>query len=337
MSEFNARMQSLLDAAQAADEPTQSDYDRVHSAVLARIAVGAIAGVAVTAGEKVVQASLAPAATVTSATSLGVGAKAVLTAGSVGLASAVVPTGGALSGAAASAGTTALGLASGATTKVVALVLSLGLVGGAVGATAYRWSERHDAPGHTPNSHGSMVKESESPTTRTSAVAHAPSAALAAPQSPAEPGAAIANAPSPNARSVRATSSPAGAEAPPTPETITSSPSPAAIPSGPSTNPAAASEVEAEIALLGAARTALLENRPGDALAALERHAARFPNGTLAEDRAAERVFALCALGRVEAAREEATSFLATRPRSPHVGSIRTSCPFTDARSSPSP
>lgn len=86
------------------------------------------------------------------------------------------------------------------------------------------------------------------------------------------------------------------------------------------------STIEIETRLL---RDAESVRRAGDgarALALLDEHAARFPNGVLAEERAAGRIFALCDLGRLSDATIEAQRFLAERPRSPLAARVRASC-----------
>jgi hypothetical protein len=76
-------------------------------------------------------------------------------------------------------------------------------------------------------------------------------------------------------------------------------------------------------------RDAEVSMRSGDAsraLLLLDEHAARFPNGVLGEERAAERVLALCALGRTQDARADMQKFLRERPRSPLADRVRASC-----------
>jgi RNA polymerase sigma-70 factor (ECF subfamily) len=62
------------------------------------------------------------------------------------------------------------------------------------------------------------------------------------------------------------------------------------------------------------------------ALAALDQHARLYPNGFLAEERAGERVLALCDLGRTAEASEAARAFLARYPRSPLAVRVKGSC-----------
>jgi hypothetical protein len=89
---------------------------------------------------------------------------------------------------------------------------------------------------------------------------------------------------------------------------------------------AEATPLDAEVAMLREARQALREGRAARALALLDEHARRFPHGVLAEDCAAERVFALCALGSVDQARAEGLRFLAGHALSPHADAVRASC-----------
>jgi hypothetical protein len=88
------------------------------------------------------------------------------------------------------------------------------------------------------------------------------------------------------------------------------------------------SPFDAEIALLRAAHTARRGGDPAGALVILQEHDARFPDGALREDCAAERIYALCALGRGDDARVLAHQFIAARPGSPHAAAVRSSCGF---------
>jgi hypothetical protein len=58
----------------------------------------------------------------------------------------------------------------------------------------------------------------------------------------------------------------------------------------------------------------------------IDQHRARFPNGTMVEERESERIVVLCALGRTDEARAAASAFLRDRPRSPLAGRVRASC-----------
>jgi hypothetical protein len=81
-----------------------------------------------------------------------------------------------------------------------------------------------------------------------------------------------------------------------------------------------------ETRLVGGADEALRGGDPTRALALLDEHAKNFKDGILAEERAAERVTALCKLGRVGDARDEADRFLRTIPDSPLAVNVRASC-----------
>jgi hypothetical protein len=81
-----------------------------------------------------------------------------------------------------------------------------------------------------------------------------------------------------------------------------------------------------ETRLIGAADAALRAGDGASALLRLDEHARSFPDGVLAEERSAERVLALCALGRDADARTEADRFLSDRPRTPLAAKVRASC-----------
>jgi len=85
-------------------------------------------------------------------------------------------------------------------------------------------------------------------------------------------------------------------------------------------------DVAGEIALLGEAQRALASGQPEKALVLLDRHAREFPHGSLGQERAAARIIALCALGRVTTARAEAAAFLARSPGSPLAERVRAAC-----------
>lgn len=84
--------------------------------------------------------------------------------------------------------------------------------------------------------------------------------------------------------------------------------------------------LDQEARLLTDARQALEHGHGDEALARLDEHARRFPNGWFAADRAAERIVVLCSLGRRAEAVEQATAFLQSRPRSPLSRRVEASC-----------
>ena len=138
MSELNSKARALLVGAHLADEPTQADYDRIHSALEARIAVGVAVGVAATLGAQGSSAA-ATAATVSPATagaSAAVGSAVV--ASTAGAAGTGLVAGGAAAPVAAAVGSAVL-------TKVAAWVVVVGAVA-AVGTTALRTPSRPVPP-----------------------------------------------------------------------------------------------------------------------------------------------------------------------------------------------
>ncbi len=146
------------------------------------------------------------------------------------------------------------------------------------------------------------------------------SIARSAPLAPSSPGMLGHDGPLPLA-SPPATdgmiASPPGAAAP-TSNAVPPAPA-IALPAGPAT-------VLAEAQLLRDADAALKAGDPRRAEALLAQHSASFPNGALVEEREAERVAVLCALGRTEQARAAASAFLRDRPRSPLATRVRSSC-----------
>jgi hypothetical protein len=96
-------------------------------------------------------------------------------------------------------------------------------------------------------------------------------------------------------------------------------------PTRPTTRTASDSLLE-EVSLLGKATQELNGGRPDDALKTLAEHERRFPAGSLAEERVATRVEALCALGRGTEAKGEVAKLIRIRPRSSYLEHARTVC-----------
>jgi hypothetical protein len=80
----------------------------------------------------------------------------------------------------------------------------------------------------------------------------------------------------------------------------------------------------AELALLSAAKRA---STPSAALALLEQHVRAHPSGTMASEREALAVVALCQLDRTDAARDRARVLIAQRPSLPLLHRMRDQCP----------
>jgi hypothetical protein len=90
--------------------------------------------------------------------------------------------------------------------------------------------------------------------------------------------------------------------------------------------PPSADSLAEEVNLLRSARVALDRGDGAQALRLLDAHETRFQRGTLYEERLASRVLALCAVGRIDAARSTAQELERAAPRSPHLPRVRTSC-----------
>ncbi len=95
------------------------------------------------------------------------------------------------------------------------------------------------------------------------------------------------------------------------------------VPEAPPPDPTTAA---AEAELLRHADAARQAGDPSSALALLEEHRSRFANGMLVQEREAERVILLCALGRHDDARAAGYAFLRNWPRSPLASRVQGSC-----------
>jgi hypothetical protein len=254
-NDLGRKARALLEATRFADDATQADADRVHAAVLARIAVGttAAAGAAATA--------------------------------------AGVNHGGLTSILGGAASTSAAKSAVGAVALSLKVLTGLGLATAVGVGAAFALHAGHAPPprGGAGSAQRALVAPSPVVTEAT------PPAASVLPELP-----------------VPSSQAPVSGEA-----------------RSPARAPAEANALDAEVALLREARQALRDGRAARALALLDEHTRRFPHGVLAEDCAAERVFALCALGSVDQARAEGLRFLASHGLSPHADAVRASCGVT--------
>jgi hypothetical protein len=87
--------------------------------------------------------------------------------------------------------------------------------------------------------------------------------------------------------------------------------------------PAPASSLREETVLLDRARAVIVAGDPGAGLVALDRYTATFPRGALAPEAALLRIKALVMSGDRSRARALARSFMAARPRDPHIEELR--------------
>jgi hypothetical protein len=94
--------------------------------------------------------------------------------------------------------------------------------------------------------------------------------------------------------------------------------------------PAAAPDLEQELALIRSAYEALRAGRPERALAQLAEHSWRYPRSELAASREVARIMALCAAGKTDTARQEARRFLQRSPGSPYAARVRSLCGGVD-------
>jgi hypothetical protein len=219
----------------------------------------------------------------------------------------------------ASAGLTAT---SAAAKIVVALAIGMGAGTGVV--MSYGPRTAHEPPARilaspaVPTSSPSVV---QAPATTTGTIEPSEAPASESRDDPPRP-IVRDHAPRPNAVPIAAAPNEPSSSPPPADHPASLVPPLPAVqlePPGPAT-------VAAEAELLRQADAALKGGRPANALALLGEHARQFPNGILVEEREAERIVVLCALGRTDDARAAASQFLRLRPRSPLSGRVRESC-----------
>jgi hypothetical protein len=218
-----------------------------------------------------------------------------------------VPPAAAGGGAAASTATSMLAM------KIVGALAIVGAVSG--GVTIYASRRPAEAQTVAPRSSVGVSVPSTIAETSSARVVEA----LAPPPTTSDaPTPTASVAPSP-ARRAPAVVAPAGSTSP-------AHRAPAAV--APAAAPArsSAGSVAAETQLLREADAALRGGDAARALGLLDEHARAYPNGALREEESAERVFALCKLGRVPEARGEADRFLRANGDSPLAASVRASC-----------
>lgn len=90
--------------------------------------------------------------------------------------------------------------------------------------------------------------------------------------------------------------------------------------------PAPGSTLAEENRLLARARAALIDAKPEQALARLDEHARRFPDGVLSEERQALRAVALCEAGRDTDGDAAANAFLRDHPHAALAQRVRSAC-----------
>jgi hypothetical protein len=235
-------------------------------------------------------------------------------------------------GSASGLGATGVLLASrGGVAKALATFALVGAIGIAA-AVAVHWARSAPAP-MKPTMSGAPPLETAIPAAVPSSVVVVPAAA--APSSDTSlPRIAAAPARAREAEIHRA--SRASATPPLAPASASgAAPSSNAERDGLAPSPRTPTTLDQELRLVRGGVAALDAGEPSLALSLFEEHARRFPNGILAEERAAERVSALCALGRVGEARSAAASFLHDRAQSPLAARVQASCGGTDKRPNP--
>ncbi|HTM44486.1 MAG TPA: hypothetical protein VL137_05995 [Polyangiaceae bacterium] len=292
MEELGTLERNLLAALAEADEPTESDRERVRGLVLQRVATAAgiaaatwAAGTSGAASNVAAASSVAATSAATGAASVGVGAAGVGAAATTGAGAA----------AATSAVTTgAVAVWKGAiAAKIVAVAVGAGLAGGA------GWYAVHasTSPSHvsTPTNAAPVVVER-------ALVTAAPAAAPHAQNAVAQPEAAK-------------------------PETDTAAAHHAVTARADRiSDRLGADRLGAEADLLKRAQQAINSGDNATALALAQEHAAKYPNGVLVQERIGLQAITLCRTGAHEQGVAAATRFLKANPSSPLSERVRSSC-----------
>ncbi len=329
MTELDPGAKELIALAANGDGPTDAERARLRAAVLAQLGSGALgvkagsaaASVALRAAAAGAAGAGAAGAVVSSAAGAGGVAAGTAVGGSVAVfAAKMVAIGAVLTGVGAGgyvavshrAAPTAAVAAKGTQEAPEKLV--------PIGATASR--RRAGGPGGASGTASAGGAEAADPPTAAGSASAAPepepTASLVAEPVPAAPQAA----PAP--------------EAPPVP-TIATHPRPAWTARSAPVSESVPETLEEETKALGQALSALRASHPDTALALLDAQDVRYPRGALAEERAAARIEAMCALGRAGEATSLASRFLAQHPRSLQAARVRASCAGPKATGSAAP
>jgi hypothetical protein len=300
MSKLEPVDQALLDLAREGHDPTDEDRARVRGHLAGRLGMGA--GLAL-ASTTVASASGA-ASVVGGATAAGGGVAAV--------------GGGVVIGAKVLAGLAVVALLGGGSVAYVRAT-SAGpapkdaVVSSQVSRAVPEAKENHAGP-------PSAGPPSASPPRAS------PVATTEYPRAPVATSSPALEAPSASPITI---GSPLGRSSPPpvpSPSSAPSSISEALPPPSPPAIAIASTTLEAETRLVHAGLAALHGGDAVRALAFFDEHARSYPNGVLAEERDVERIEALCTLGRSDAVRVAASTFLRAHPGSPLVQRVRASC-----------
>lgn len=96
--------------------------------------------------------------------------------------------------------------------------------------------------------------------------------------------------------------------------------------------PAPASTLDEETALLRGAEEALRSGQAARSVALIDAYMNAFPRGVLLLEAKAERVFALCEAGRTDDAKKAAAVFVAEEPEGPLAARVRRSCAYAEKK-----
>lgn len=110
------------------------------------------------------------------------------------------------------------------------------------------------------------------------------------------------------------------------PRTLSAAPHPAAVTAPPAPLPLPTDQLLDETQALARVQEALSRKDPDFAWTLLQEQDRQFPQGQLAEERAAAKVLTLCAAGRIPEANQARARFIATHPNSPLSNRVLKGC-----------
>jgi hypothetical protein len=310
MTELSSDARSLLARARAAHEPRPSDQERVRQALALRLAGGVALAASTTSAASVAQAG----------TSAGSAAGAGTAAGQSsvgGLMLLKATLGGVLLGTLTMAGV-------GAVTSKDTAELARGRV--SVSAREARAEPRAANVAESPNPGPDPARPPPNPGVPMVSGTATPRVSRGLPVEAPLPGRGVER------EGIASGDLNTGRNAVGTSSSVAAFSEPAAFVGGASAAreaprpPGDSERLTAEARALAEVQRALDQGSPAVALELLSRHERTFAGGALGQERAAARVFVLCALGRKLEAQREGARFLAAAPQSPLAARVKAAC-----------
>jgi hypothetical protein len=310
MTELSSDARSLLARARAAHEPRPSDQERVRQALALRLAGGVALAASTTSAASAAQAG--------TSTISAAGAGATAAHSSVaGLMLVKATLGGFLLGTLALVGV-------GAVTSDDTEELARGRV--SASAREPRAEPRGPKVAVSPNPGTDPARPAPNPGLPMVSGAATPRVSRGLPVEAPLPGSGVER------DGIASGDLNTGRDAATTSSSVAAFSEPAALAGGASAAqeaprpPGDSERLTAEARALAEVQRALDQGSPAVALELLRRHERTFAGGALGQERAAARVFGLCALGRKLEAQREGARFLAAAPQSPLAARVKAAC-----------